>query len=120
MASWPDLYSSLHHGGYKRSLAYYVHEKRLEGGEKMKRLKVKAAILLALVMTVAASVTVFASTTNPMDDIDLAGAMGDGFGNIVSQIGGILLVVLPAGLGLVGLFIAIRWGIGFIKGLGKG
>jgi len=87
----------------------------------MKRLKVKAAMMLAAVMALLIPVKVLASTPpGLLDDIDVAGALSEGMTGIVGQIGAILLVILPMGLTLLGLFIAVRWGIRFIKGMTRG
>ena len=89
--------------------------KTRKGGVEMKRIKMKAAAIWAVLMTLFMSMTVLAS--DPVADMDLAGAIGDGVSGMVSEILGILVVVLPIALGLIGMVIAIRKGIKLVRSL---
>jgi len=68
-------------------------------------------------MSLFMSITVNASTP---PTVNITDAMSTGMTEVVSQIMGILAVILPIGLGLVGTFIAIRAGINLIRRLTRG
>jgi hypothetical protein len=76
-------------------------------------MKKKMALLLAVVLTVAMSATVFASTGT----VDIADAIGTGMTSMASEIMGVIAVILPIALGIVGAVIAIRKGISLVRGL---
>ena len=80
----------------------------------MKRIKAKVAVLTVLLMSLFMGMTVSATGVNITD------AMSTGMTEVVAQIMGILAVILPIGLGLVGTFIAIRAGINLIRRLTRG
>jgi flagellar biosynthesis protein FliR len=80
----------------------------------MKRIKMKLAMVLAMIMALVAPVTVFASTTPP---IDVASVLGTGMTTVAGEIMGVIAVILPIALGVVGAVIAIRKGIGLMRGL---
>jgi len=80
----------------------------------MKRMKMKVAVALTVLMSLFMRMTVMAST------VDVADVMASGMNSVVSEILSILAVILPIGLGLVGTFIAIRAGINLIRRLTRG
>ena len=81
-----------------------------------KRLKVMVGAVVALVSMLVMQVNVMATTST----IDLADVIGAGFTSVVGEIMSIVVVILPIGLGLVGLFIAIRRGIGLFRSMTRG
>jgi hypothetical protein len=79
--------------------------------------KLKALALLTMVFSAMASLTVFAFTDPPANSIDVAAEMGSAMGGLTNQIFGVLLVVLPVALTIVGAVIAIRAGIRLVRNL---
>lgn len=51
------------------------------------------------------------------DAVDIAGTMGDGFTSMVGDVMGVVVIVLPIALGIVGLFFAVKAGLKFFKSI---
>jgi len=83
----------------------------------MKNMKTKVMAFFATLLAMFAGLTanVFASTTPPT--IDIADSIGSGMTSMVGEIMGVLAVVVPIALGLVGIVIAIRKGISLMRSM---
>ena len=76
----------------------------------MKR-KLIATSLMAVCMTVLMSVTALANT------LDVPSLIGTGFTNVVSEVTAVIGVIVPPAIGVIGVVIAVRWGINFFRSI---
>jgi|GEM_PF-5198760 len=79
--------------------------------------KLKAKVMATLGMATAlVAVPMVVAASNPVVP-DITEVMTSGMQGVVNQVMSILAAILPIGLMAVGTFIAVRWGIGFIRNL---
>jgi uncharacterized membrane-anchored protein len=73
----------------------------------------KVAIAMAVLVVLTAALSVVALADAP----DTTAMMQTGFQSVVSEIMGIIAIVVPIALGVIGAVIAIRFGIRWFRSL---
>ncbi|MCL2456424.1 MAG: hypothetical protein FWD19_02605 [Defluviitaleaceae bacterium] len=81
----------------------------------MKKIRTAALAVLTFAMSIIGTITAFATT--PPAAFDTAEIMGGVMTTVVGDIMGVVFVVVPIAMGLVGTIIAIKFGIKFIRRL---
>jgi len=74
------------------------------------------AALMTAAFTAMTSLTVFGSTPT----LDLQDAMRDGLSGLSGEVFGIIAIILPIALSIVGVVIAIKKGLSLVRGLVRG
>jgi hypothetical protein len=77
----------------------------------------KKKIITILMMTMLTAATTVFALADGASAGTASNALQTGFQSIVSEVTGTILIALPIGLGLIGLVLAIRFGIRWFKSL---